>query len=181
MVFEALSATVSYRTIRVVATRASAVATAPSRRPTPRTHAFASITPRVRNVNEVSGARLESDSMHFVLLPCSESMRFVSVLERSRLPESVERNANVVHLPLYRNIHWQPMRDVDAQSVWWIVHERVRVSPRVDRSERRFRRFSRSPCVNGACVCPSQYMGTFCGYRKSPPSSLPTDPRDCVA
>jgi hypothetical protein len=25
----------------------------------------------------------------------------------------------------------------------------------------------RSPCVNGVCVCPSQYTGTFCGYSKS--------------
>ena len=26
--------------------------------------------------------------------------------------------------------------------------------------------FSRSPCVNGVCVCPAQYTGTFCGFGK---------------
>lgn len=23
---------------------------------------------------------------------------------------------------------------------------------------------SRSPCINGVCICPPQYIGTFCGY-----------------
>jgi hypothetical protein len=26
--------------------------------------------------------------------------------------------------------------------------------------------FSRSSCVNGVCVCPAQYTGTFCGFGK---------------
>ncbi|CAF1213556.1 unnamed protein product [Adineta steineri] len=29
-----------------------------------------------------------------------------------------------------------------------------------------------SPCVNGACVCPAQYTGTFCGYSNPCQSSL---------
>jgi hypothetical protein len=107
-------------------------------------------------------------SFVFLVVSNSKSLFIIAMFESSFVSSQLEYNGNLVYMPLHGNIHRHSMWNIITQSVFWLVHERVDPHETIDEYLHfDCRRFSRSPCVNGSCVCPPQYVGTFCGSSKS--------------